>query len=772
MKAPRVALLILALACLPPLGALASAAPAEPGAGRPVPAGALVPPGRGVPIVPAALSPGGRGGTARVIVMLVPGLTVEDLRAWNGLLRGGRGSWAYALVSLPGGGSSLERTYATLAAGTPLSGGEMVAWGYERDEPVRWRGGQPAGAAHALLTGEDGPAADVVHLGMAALRREAGEEGGGSGLGALGDALRSRGLETAAFGNADLPGSPWRAGALLAADGAGRVDRGIVGGRALRADSRLPSGTSTDWDRVAGAVAALPATAALVVVEAGDLARLDADRSLLEPQRYQQVRAAVLADLGQAAARLLDLAGERGDLLWLLAPGTAAPEHPGQDLGVAALWLPGHAAQGGEALLLTSPGTRRAGVIASVDVLPTLAAWFGVPLPTGVVGRPALAVPGLEPLEGLAQLRSQVADNHARRVPLLKGYVLAEIGLVGAAAAAVAFPRLRSALRPLLLASTIVPATYLLLPLLPARGAWAAGAATLAAAAGLAWLLARVRPAHLAYALAAALCAGLVFVDLAAGGRLVIRSPLGYSLIGGARFYGIGNEYEGVVLGGGIVALGGAAQALRDSGWPPWTAVAILGLPGAALIWALGSPGLGADFGGVLAGTAAVATALSAATGTPLRPRQALALLAAAVLAAGGVVAAVDVAGGAGATHVAMAVDRIGREGWPALADVVARKLAMNLRLIRYTIWSRALLALLLVATLLVFLPRGRARENARRFPVLHAALRGALAGGLAALALNDSGVVAAATALIYAAAVFIDLVLVEGRMPESVVRP
>jgi len=83
------------------------------------------------------------------------------------------------------------------------------------------------------------------------------------------------------------------------------------------------------------------------------------------------------------------------------------------------------------------------------------------------------------------------------------------------------------------------------------------------------------------------------------------------------------------------------------------------------------------------------------------------------------------------------------REFW----QVVQRKLSMNWRLIRWSLWSKAFAALFAAALWVFFSQR---RVMAQRFGLFWPQVRGALAAALAALALNDSGIVAAATTLLF----------------------
>ena len=51
----------------------------------------------------------------------------------------------------------------------------------------------------------------------------------------------------------------------------------------------------------------------------------------------------------------------------------------------------------------------------------------------------------------------------------------------------------------------------------------------------------------------ALITAGLIIVDVIRGGVWIRYSFLGYDPVGGARYYGIGNEYMGILIGSAIM---------------------------------------------------------------------------------------------------------------------------------------------------------------------------------------------------------------------------
>ena len=96
----------------------------------------------------------------------------------------------------------------------------------------------------------------------------------------------------------------------------------------------------------------------------------------------------------------------------------------------------------------------------------------------------------------------------------------------------------------------------------------------------------------------------------------------------------------------------------------------------------------------------------------------------------------------------------------------------MNYKLIKSTIWTRVLLSSLLALGILFYRPVGIFKCLLAKNPAIAAGVSGSVLGAFMALLFNDSGIVAAATAIIFPSATLFYLVLREQAMspckPES----
>ena len=219
------------------------------------------------------------------------------------------------------------------------------------------------------------------------------------------------------------------------------------------------------------------------------------------------------------------------------------------------------------------------------------------------------------------------------------------------------------------------------------------------------------------------------------GSRLMQRDLLGYSAIEGARYYGIGNEAMGGLVGALLVV---AARLWSRFGRAGGTLLALLGL--VALL--LGSANVGAKAGGLLVSVVAFGTLAFGLLGGCWSARAALVLSLSAV-AALALAAVGDAVVWHGAnSHMGEAVRRIESGGWSEAGDIVSRKMAVEGRLAYHSAWAFVLWAGLPCLGLLWRQERAATREE-------QALRRAGLVAIAACIAFNDAGVVAGALCLI-----------------------
>jgi hypothetical protein len=418
--------------------------------------------------------------------------------------------------------------------------------------------------------------------------------------------------------------------------------------------------------------------------------------------------------------------------------------------------------RGWEGRTLTSATTHTSGLIANIDLAPTILDCFHLEAPVEMGGRPVRPVP----VRSLASLEAYAREARVNERALLATIIVwgayaflagvlavvsltqrVSAGWLGAARAGLPF----LAAVPL---AMLIAAGYFF----HSAAALVAVIAAAALAIGLACaLLGRVAP-PLCWMFGLTTVA--ILADILFGGRRLALSLLSDFPVTGMRFYGIGNEYMGVLIGAGLLVVPWAWQQRgRDRlDLPGWLlAMTLWGV----MVFALGWPGLGANFGGALGALVGVlATARLCASG---RFRWWDALLAlAAVIAAAVLLFWIDAHRPAGAqTHLAGLLR--GVRGDPGLfLEVVRRKIGMGIRLLTAVPFVATLVAVAPVLYLWYHAAGARSLAALKQRPLLAAGIGGTLIGAVAALLMNDSGVVPWGVATAAALAAWLDTLLAD----------
>ncbi|MBO3747687.1 hypothetical protein J5X84_16535 [Streptosporangiaceae bacterium NEAU-GS5] len=554
------------------------------------------------------------------------------------------------------------------------------------------------------------------------------EVAGVAGAGTLGQALKDAGKRTLAVG----------AGAALGvADASGHVD--VYAGA---------PGQVSDW--TAGDVVAVEVPD--LVLPYFDDGKLTRETEKLSPDaRRQAVRQAdmavgtVLNGLPTTTTVLLAGLGDHG---W-------APH-----LRVAMLRAPGAAGHA-----LGSRSTHRDDMTILPDLTATILAEAGVPAPATVVGVEMAATGARPTADGLRA--ADVAGQTIRDMTALFFTALAVLQVLFYIVAFLLLRRRRglSAVRTAALALASIPVATYLANLTPwafaAHPTLALVAAIVAIAAALTALALATgrRGVLLPLTVVAGLTAAVLLIDLLTGTNLQLNSVMGYTGVVGARYYGLGNIPFALLATAVLLVTAAGADRLLRAGRKAWAVALVASLGGFAMILD-GWPGVGSDFGGVIAFVPGIAVAALLVAGK----RVSVVKLGAFCVAGGVVVMGIafldHLRPPDRQTHLGRFVGQV-LDGtfWP----VIGRKLGAML----HTLLSPNLMPVVIAA--FAFLIFALLRPDAasagvlpvafERAPALRAGLLGALVSGVVGMLVNDSG----AAVLSMALALAVPLVLSAG---------
>ena len=713
---------------------------------------------------PVSHSPDGR----KVVMVVMPAVSLDDLTCTDlPTIRKLMATGSTGLMNSrtsgrldPEAGSftdpryTPESGYVTLGAGARAIAGMEARKAFNRAELME---GAPAHIVFERRTLVNPGASEVVHPGIARLTYDNSDLNYEVTIGLLGRLLHDAHLKTAAIGNSDA-WSAHREVAAICMDGDGLVDFGNVGRSMVVRDPEAALAMRTDVPRLLREAARCIRLADFVVIELGDTARLDRARLDMTDRVFQRERVKVLKETDRALGHLLASMNLQNTRLIVLSPypSSYAVEQTGNSLCPVLV-----AGRGFRRGLLTSGSTRMPGVVANTDIAASVLEWLGAPAPPALVGRPITSVTHLSPVEELRSLDRRASLQTASQ-PVLREVMIATIVLVGIIAVLwLILPQGHSLRRKAFPAAIMFPPSLalamLLLTLYPSGShliTWLALIALSAALVAVAVGIGR-NPIRALMLISLGL-AVLIVIDLATGGRLCRYSIMGYSVVDGSRYYGIGNEFMGALIGSSVVGIGLLLGALR-AGQRAARISLLCGLIVAAAV--VGFPAFGANTGGAIAVVIAFGFALAATCKRPFDLRR-MALITLGAVAILVIFAILDsLRGQEYESHLGKTVRLALAGGLEHAGMLVKRKLAMNLLLIRVSVWSRLLAAYAIGAG--VALKAGGFMLRPDPLPLhLRAALAGAVSGTLGALIFNDSGIVAAATCFVYAWALILLTVL------------
>jgi len=679
----------------------------------------------------------------KLILVLCDGLTIEDLEnphhpALYLLARSG----AAGLMNV-----RTPQPYSPMSALLTLAAGQMEAaqptdgWAFQQQEQVPSARGT-AGMLYLRYTGLV-PTKPIVHLGIASLWRR------GLNTVLVGSLLnRARPpIVAAIYGNADAS-LPNRSATLLVTDAFGQAEGDLL---STQPDAEAPLGQRDrrmDW--FYGKM--LSSAASLCVIQLGDMTRLAALQTKLSPKTFKTLREKALSRLDVLLYMLWSFVRENGHAdLMLVSPvaarGRALPDSWQRLTPLVAIGPDFPAG------LLTSPTTRTLGLVANTDLAPTILSLFHVPIPPTMTGRPIVSMPYGDGAHRIAVLARTDYVSVLNAQTVVVGMVtIGVLGFIAAVGALTAHRlkhwRLARALSAVFVWGLNLPAALLLAPLWVPPTRWeyilriVAWMSVLTAGCYAVGRWVRWRPPSVA----CLICILLITFDLCTGQQLIKDSLLSGYALSGIRYYGIGNEYLGVLVG--MALIGGCAwlddlQTIRAGQARRYRGVLVGLWMGMAFLF--GWPYWGANYGSL------VVTGVAFGLGREALWERAVTVTKAVVLGGVGMIFAflfgeLDVVLARGASsHAGYVLQETAHgRGLRYLGEIVIRKLTMNVHLLvspYLYLGIGVIVAILVVAFGLV---RVEVRESLLQRPYTARGLNVLPAAVIAALLFKDSGVVSA----------------------------
>lgn len=547
--------------------------------------------------------------------------------------------------------------------------------------------------------------------------------------GLLGEIFRSNGWKTYLYGDQDTFTDIGRPGGYALMDQAGIIDSGLVGLEINKVDHSFPYRYRFNSEEVLNQISRRIKLRNLILIEFGDFARLDRFREELLADQYIRLKGEIWEGLNHFLGEITRVLPT--DQYRMLVVSPSLPRQGGNKRSMLAPIIVRGA--GYNKGLLTSGTTNWEGLVANIDLLPTLINMAGLAPKGSFDGRIIRSIPCHNHLAKLGRLNDKISRMNSTQRSLLDWYLwIISTGWLAVTLSVLLKIRLGKGF--LLIIISTFPLVMLIMPLF-SMALWQELGLFLIAFI-LSLTLMRLKNTNQRYLLLSVGLWGGLILDQLTGWNLIRFSALGYSAVAGSRYYGIGNEYMGVFLAVTIVLAHLVTETIKCK----WPALVMMGLS----IIILGSPQLGINFGGTLAALVGFSFYLIKLYGLDWKTRRTLS-------AFSGIVMVIGLVGWWDSlrdpnlqTHIGRFFQLVFDLNLSQMWQIFSRKAAMNYKLIIYSAWTK----IVLLAAVIVILNRLISKKLIDHREIL--VWEGLIITGFTAFLINDSGVVAFGTCLAY----------------------
>jgi len=646
------------------------------------------------------------------------------------------------------GSRTTENTYITIANGVRSLGSSNAGLSFNSNEFLQLTKDQEPVLSKILYTNTTGEKVHgkVVHVSVQAIAKANEDLLSTIKVGLLGETLKNNGQRVGIFGNADAFG-PSRLAALLVMDTKGQVPNGIVNRSLLEKRGDFPFSIGTDFNILASEYNLQNENLDFIVVETGDLSRLESYRDYLSDEQYENLRLEALSKIDKFLGTIFGTLDFAKDRVMLLSP-TPSRDAIEENNTATPVILAGKGISSG---LLSSNSTRRQGIVANTDIAPTVLDFWEIEQPQEMVGRPLFTVKSEKNVTWLSNLNSQLVTNSEHRTIILRSFLILQIGYLVVSTFLILLIKEKKILRffeKFAIVFLILPILILGYRLFRFESLLLTVPLFLLLAGLGYWLINKLNASFLfKLSLLSAVSSLGVIIDTLTGSNLVMNSPLGYDPLIGARYYGIGNEFTGILMGSTILALACLFEEMKTS------KKVLIGLTSGYLVlvtYILYAPGLGADAGGLITAVIAFGYFILRLTGKQIRKKDVFLLLSGTLLLLI-LGATIDLMlNQSGGSHIGQAFRLLVQGDLEEITNMIARKLAVNIKLIMYSIWSKVLVATLVALGTLYYRPPGFMAYLKEKLPYLKMGFEATFVAAFVGFIVNDSGILQAITTFVY----------------------
>lgn len=567
----------------------------------------------------------------------------------------------------------------------------------------------------------------------------------GSILGSLGQTLADNGLKASVIGNSDTVSNGEliknRNIALMAMDHFGRVEDGNIDNINTK-DNFMPYAIRTDYNKLKSETEKFYGDSDVIFIELGDTYRLDKYKSYLNENTYKTMKEEIFLNINSYLSSVFEIVGEK-DTIYIMSTFPKSLDYKNQKRLSPVIKIDG-SGKG----VLTSATTRRDGVIGNVDIGADILNEFGL-YNEDMVGKSISTIDKdnnidyinheFEKMVSIASIRSIVVNSFVGIVAV--AWIVAAVLLIVRNKTSID-TRIFVVLKEFIKLGLIIPVSFLISPILNFSSDKGIVIGLIVITVGLyilGKLLFKNDIANMAFF--STLMIVVIVLDSIFGTHLMQNNIMSYDTMIGARYYGIGNEYEGITIGCAIFAF---ATLVNYKKIPRW----MVGILALIVLITTAYPAMGANVGGAISESIAYLLLVLLLFDTKMDLKKSILLVLAAVFVVLSF-AILDIISGT-ESHLSVFVNQIMTTGPSAIIQTFVRKIQMNIDIAKGPGMSIMLIVLVSIVAYFIFKPRKLLKVISDKYPYIYKGFVATIVGCIVTLLVNDSGVVAASTSAIY----------------------
>ena len=576
-----------------------------------------------------------------------------------------------------------------------------------------------------------------ININMLKSSNESGEYG--AYLGILQKELSENGKTISVIGNSNIPEQNRSYASLLAMDENGSIESGKIDGINVQ-DDYMPFGMRTDYEALKEHTRDYYSKSDVLAIELGDTGRLDLYRENLNQKTYGEMHNKIYGNISDYISYVMSELADSRDRIYIVSPYPTLLEYKNYKRLSPAFIFEGQ----GKGVLYSNT-TRREGVIGNVDIAADVLDYFGIKSDF-MVGRSIQKIERSDNTEFLRSEFEKMSTTYQLRMPVLYSYAVFEMLLwisifICILIKGVIPKKAFGALSEVLQLTVVMPFVLLVEPIFRATSISLVLTIIISLTVILYIALKKLVKGNIERFMVISIMTGIgILADAATGQELIKRSIFGYDAMIGARYYGVGNEYMGILIGASLLSVAGLLQKKKIK-----KTAAIIML--AITIVILGFPKMGANVGGTITASFCFLFFVLRMYNVKIDFKKLIAISAFVCVVVAGM-AFIDIFLIGSKSHLAGAIQSIISGGPVVILQIISRKLAMNASLIGGSIWSKVFIMALFIVGVLFYRPFGILKRVCNEKEFLKKGWISIIVGSFVGFAVNDSGVVSAATSI------------------------